>query len=89
MNTRIMTALLASAAMLTGFSALAQTAAPDDSSMTCQQMMDKAKPMVSQMSDQKKMAQAQKEMTKAQTDSDAGKMKTCKMRMKKVMKLAQ
>ena len=94
MNTRITTAVFASALMLTGLSAVAQTTASDNSatashSMTCQQMMDKAKPMVDQMSDQKKMASAQKQMTEAQSDMNAGKMDGCKKHMEKVMKMAQ
>jgi len=94
MNTRITTACFASAFMLTGLSAVAQTTTTDNSamdshSMTCQQMMDKAKPMVDQMSDQKKMAMAQKQMTEAQTDMNAGKMSDCKKHMEKVMKMAQ
>ena len=55
------------------------------SSMSCQDMMDKAKPMVSQMSDAKKMSMAQKEMDTAKTAMDKGKMKTCKSHMNKVM----
>ena len=94
MNIRITTAFFASALMLTGLSAVAQTTTTDNSSteshsMTCQQMMDKAKPMVDQMSDQKKMATAQKHMTEAQTDMNAGKMADCKKQMEKVMKMAQ
>ena len=90
MNTRLVTALIAGSLMLTGMSAFAQNeAAADSSAMTCQQMMDKAKPMVEQMTDQAKMAKAQKEMAKAQTDLDKGKMKTCKMRMKKVMDMTK
>ena len=75
--------------MFTGISAFAQSGSSDSSSMTCQQMMDKAKPMVEQMTDQKQMAKAQKEMAKAQTDLDKGKEKTCKMRMKKVMDMSK
>jgi hypothetical protein len=95
MNTRLATALIAGAFMFSGMSAMAQNGssdsatASDSSSMTCQQMMDKAKPMVEQMTDQKKMEKAQKEMAKAQTDLDKGKMKTCKMRMKKVMDMTK
>jgi hypothetical protein len=94
MNTRMTTAIFASTLMLTGLSAVAQTSttdngAMDSHSMTCQQMMDKAKPMVDQMSDQKKMATAQKQMAEAQTDMQAGKMEGCKKHMEKVMKMAQ
>ena len=60
MNTRVTTAVCVSALMLTGLSALAMTTTTDNGttnsdSMTCQQMMDKAKPMVDQMSNQKKL----------------------------------
>jgi hypothetical protein len=94
MNIRITTACLASALMLTGLSAIAQTTATENSSMdshsmTCQQMMDKAKPMVDQMSDQKKMAKAQKEMTEAQTNMTAGNTAGCKKHTEKAMKMAQ
>lgn len=94
MNIRITTALFASALMLTGLSAVAQTSPMGNSvmtsdSMTCQQMMDKAKPMVEQMSDQKMMMKAQKQMKEARTDMDKGKMASCKMHMKKVMKMAR
>ena len=93
MNTRITTAVIASALLLTGLSALAQTpsdhSAMSSNSMTCQQMMDKAKPMVEQMSDQKMMEKAHQEMTEAQTAMDAGKMKSCKMHMSKVMKMTK
>lgn len=51
--------------------------------------MDKAKPMVDQMSDQKKMAKAQKEMTEAQTNMSAGNTAACKKHMEKAMKMAQ
>jgi hypothetical protein len=54
-------------------------------SMSCQDMMDKAKPMVAQMSDTKKMGMAQKEMDSAKMAMDKGKMKTCKSHMNKVM----
>ena len=91
MKTRITTTFVATALMLAGVSALAQTptdhSAMAGDSMTCQQMMDKAKPMVGQMSDQKMMGKAQKEMTKAQSAMEAGNMKTCKMHMNKVMKM--
>lgn len=94
MKIRITTALFASALMLTGLSAIAQTtqtniAAMGSNSMTCQQMMDKAKPMVDKMSDPKMMMKAQKQMTEAQTDMDKGKMARCKAHMKEAMKMAQ
>jgi hypothetical protein len=94
MNIRITTTCLASALMLTGLSAVAQTtttnnSAMESNSMTCQQMMDKTKPMVDQMSDQKKMAKAQKEMTEAQTNMSSGNMAGCKKHMEKAMKMAQ
>lgn len=55
--------------------------------MTCQQMMDQEKPLVAQMTDSTQMARAQKHMSMAQTDLDAGRMHRCENQMKKVMKL--
>jgi hypothetical protein len=54
---------------------------------SCQQMMDNAKPRVAQMSDATKMAAAQKHMTTAQTNLDAGKTSGCESEMKQVMQL--
>jgi hypothetical protein len=53
--------------------------------MTCQQMMDKATPMMSQMSDQKMMGMAKKEMDSAKMAMDKGHMKTCMSHMDKAM----
>jgi hypothetical protein len=57
------------------------------SSGSCQQMMDKAKPRVAQMSDATKMAKAEKHMTTAQSNLDAGKTAGCESEMKQVMQL--
>jgi hypothetical protein len=75
----LMAVVIASATPALSFSAGAT------SSTSCQDMMDKAKPMVSQMSDASKMSMAQKEMDKAKAAMDKGKMKTCKSHMNKVM----
>jgi hypothetical protein len=53
---------------------------------SCQQVMDRAKPMVAQMPDQTKMARAQKQMSEAQTAMDVGKTKSCKMHTKRSWK---
>jgi hypothetical protein len=94
------TSLIASAMLLAGMAASAQapgtdtatpgtTATPSNSATTgsCQQMMDTAKPRVAQMSDATKMAAAEKHMTTAKSNLDAGKAAGCESEMKQVMQL--
>lgn len=58
----------------------------DESKMTCQDMMDHAKPMMDKMADGSSMKmKAQKEMDSAKMAMDKGEMKTCKSRMHKAM----
>ena len=58
----------------------------DESKMSCQDMMDHAKPMMEKMSDGSAMKmKAQKEMESAKMAMDKGEMKTCKSRMHKAM----
>lgn len=55
------------------------------SSMSCQDMMDKARPMMDSMTDPSKKAMAMKEMKSAKMAMDKGHMTTCKSHMKKAM----
>jgi hypothetical protein len=100
MKTRMTTSLIAGAMLLAGMAVSAQTAVTESaspgsnsvpgtsaSSDSCQQMMDKAKPRVAQMSDATKMARAEKHMTTAQSNLDAGKTAGCESEMKQVMQL--
>ncbi|HTV77839.1 MAG TPA: hypothetical protein VMF03_06250 [Steroidobacteraceae bacterium] len=58
----------------------------DESKMSCQEMMDHAKPMMDKMTDGSSMKmKAQKEMDSAKMAMDKGEMKTCKSRMHKAM----
>ena len=58
----------------------------DESKMSCQDMMDHAKPMMEKMTDGSSMKmKAQKEMESAKMAMDKGEMKTCKSRMHKAM----
>ena len=89
MSIRITTTLIAGALLVAGLPVMAQAPAADDAAaMTCQQMMDKTKPMVAQMTDATKMASAQKEVTLAQADLDSGNQQGCAKHMKEAMKMA-
>ncbi len=89
MSIRITTTLIAGALLVAGLPALAQAPAADDApAMSCQQMMDKTKPMVAQMTDATKMASAQKEVTLAQADLDSGNQQGCAKHMKEAMRMA-
>jgi hypothetical protein len=88
MSVRMTTSLITSAMLVTGMTALAQSPSTDNApAMTCQQSMDKAKPMVAQVTDATKMAEAQKHMSMAQSAWDAGKTPGCESEMKQVMQI--
>jgi hypothetical protein len=58
----------------------------DESKMSCQDMMNHAKPMMDKMTDGSSMKmKAQKEVDSAKMAMDKGEMATCKSRMHKAM----
>ncbi len=90
MNIRTLSPVIAAAWLVTSLSVSAQSSPPSVTDVeptvpgTCQDMMDKARPAVDQMSDQDRM-KAEKETESAQTDMDASKWKACKAHMQKVL----
>jgi hypothetical protein len=89
MSTRIMTTLFAGALLVTGLPVLAQAPAADEApAMTCQQLMEKTKPVVAHLTDATKLASAQKELSLAQADLDSGNQQGCAKHMEQAIKLA-
>ncbi len=91
MNLRTIPPLAAAACLLTSLSVSAQMSSPPNvtspeprTSMSCQEMMEKAGPTVDQMSDQNRR-KAQREIERAKADMEDGKENSCKSHMQKVL----
>jgi len=93
MNFRRITPLVAAACLLTSFSVSAQRPAPPNvtspeprTTMSCQEMIEKAEPTVDQMTDQNQM-KAQREIERAKADMQDSKWNSCKSHMQSVLDL--
>jgi hypothetical protein len=82
-------AILAASILVTALPASAQMSEDDTSSMTCQQMMERAQPLVAQMTDKSKISMAQKVMSNAKVALSNGNPAECKLQMQKVMLMTQ
>jgi hypothetical protein len=81
--------ILAASMLVTALPASAQMSEDNTSSLTCQQMMEKAQPLVAQMTDKSKISLAQKVMVNAKAALDGGNPEQCKQQMQKVMLMTQ
>jgi hypothetical protein len=81
--------ILAASMLVTALPGFAQMPAAKEASMTCQQMMARAQPLIAKMTDKSKVSQAQHVMANAKAAMENGNEEECKIHMQKVMAMTQ